>query len=199
MASEDLDFTQVAFYGRGFPEYLSMFNMTADYLQGKRICDCPGGPATFSLRCEERGIEVSACDPLYDQTPEQLRKQIQAAAEAIIEKERKGSRFLYPDRISTSDRLTEMEAFLKDFETPPTKSKRYFAAKLPHLPFLDASFDLVLSGNLLFLYSDPESGGTMLNSPFDLDFHIAAVRELARVCAPGGEIRIYPLIGVGVR
>jgi SAM-dependent methyltransferase len=55
------------------------------------------------------------------------------------------------------------------------------AAALPHLPFADGVFDLVLSSHLLFTYADR----------LDARFHVAALREMARV---GAEVRVYPLV-----
>src|SRR5215831_12213475 len=61
------------------------------------------------------------------------------------------------------------------------KRKRYINAKLPKLPFGDKSFDLVLSGHLLFTYSHK----------FDFTFILSSIAELFRVCSR--EVRIYPL------
>jgi hypothetical protein len=57
----------------------------------------------------------------------------------------------------------------------------HVAAALPDLPFADGAFDLVLSSHLLFTYADR----------LDAGFHVAALRELARV---GAEVRVYPLV-----
>ena len=48
----------------------------------------------------------------------------------------------------------------------------------------DAPFELALSSHFLFLYS----------GQFDLDFHIAALREMLRVAA---EVRVFPLLQLG--
>jgi hypothetical protein len=57
----------------------------------------------------------------------------------------------------------------------------HVAAALPHLPFADGAVDLVLSSHLLFTYADR----------LDAGFHVAALREMARV---GTEVRVYPLV-----
>lgn len=57
------------------------------------------------------------------------------------------------------------------------------AAALPALPFADASFALTLSSYLLFAY--PER--------FSQDDQLAALLELVRVTAPGGEVLVHPL------
>jgi hypothetical protein len=76
-------------------------------------------------------------------------------------------------------------AFGHDFANSPGS---YVAAGLPNLPFVDASFDLVLSSHFLFMYADR----------LDLTFHVQAMLELARVSR--GEVRVFPLVDqVGAR
>lgn len=58
----------------------------------------------------------------------------------------------------------------------------YVAAGLPHLPFGSGTFDLVLSGHLLFSYPDH----------FDRAAHVTNLLELVRVSA--GEVRVFPLV-----
>lgn len=67
--------------------------------------------------------------------------------------------------------------FLADYAGNPG---RYVAGKLPHLPFDDGAFDIALSSSLLFLYDDR----------LDCEFHLASLRELARVAT---EVRVFPL------
>ncbi|MDQ3825837.1 MAG: hypothetical protein M3325_08915 [Actinomycetota bacterium] len=62
---------------------------------------------------------------------------------------------------------------------------RYVAGRLPELPFVQASFNLVLSSHLLFGYADR----------LDLPFHRAAICELMRVAH--AELRIFPLVAMG--
>ena len=51
---------------------------------------------------------------------------------------------------------------------------------------MDASFDLAVCSHFLFLYT----------SQLSADFHVAAVRELARVAR---EVRIFPLLALGAQ
>lgn len=76
-----------------------------------------------------------------------------------------------------------LEIFADDF-TNGFKEGRYRYAELPHLPFPDKFFSLVLSSNFLFLYGDR----------LDLDFHKTCIKELIRVSS--GEVRIFPLVGL---
>jgi|SRR5919108_21690 ubiquinone/menaquinone biosynthesis C-methylase UbiE len=73
-----------------------------------------------------------------------------------------------------------LAAFVADFQSPHPAG-RYVAARLPELPFKSEFFDLVLCSHLLFLYS----------REFDLDMHIASLREMLRV---GREVRVFPLL-----
>ncbi len=52
---------------------------------------------------------------------------------------------------------------------------------------------MVVCGNLLFLYSDVESGGILENSQFDYLFHHRAIHEMLRIAQR--EVRIYPVVG----
>ena len=76
-----------------------------------------------------------------------------------------------------------LRRFLADFDAG-RRSGRYVEATLPALPFTDDTFELALCSHFLFLYS----------VQFDLDFHLAALREMLRVAA---EVRVFPLLQVG--
>ena len=78
--------------------------------------------------------------------------------------------------------MQAMDEFCRDFESGKQQG-RYIDASLPHLPFPDQRFDLVLSAHLLFFYSANK----------DLAFHLDAVRELLRI---GPEVRIFPIVDV---
>jgi hypothetical protein len=84
------------------------------------------------------------------------------------------------------DRRAAARRFLGGYEAHFAHG-RYVGARLPKLPFLDASFDLVLCAHLLFIYA----------RHFDLMWHVAACRELVRVSA--GEVRIHPVCGADGR
>jgi ubiquinone/menaquinone biosynthesis C-methylase UbiE len=64
-------------------------------------------------------------------------------------------------------------------------ANRYVAGALPHLPFADGSFDLVMCSHLLFTWSDV----------FDVDWHRRALAELIRVSRR--EVRVFPLVVQG--
>lgn len=188
-------FDDVAIFGRSLNEYVNMFNLDLNLLKGKRILDCNAGPAAFACQAAANGIDVIACDPSYHHDVLTLRNRIYKDAESLEKKHEESSSLLYQQAPPVPERLKAMEIFLADFPVGKL-SGRYTTAELPHLPFPDRHFDLVLSSNFLFIYSDKQSGGMMTNDKFDKKFHCDAVNELIRVCK--GEVRIYPLQGPGI-
>ena len=86
---------------------------------------------------------------------------------------------LAPSQPLVARRLAAVDAFAADRARSPA---RYVAAALPHLPFADDRFRLVLSSHLMFVYPDH----------LGYSDHLAFARELARVA--GEEARIFPLV-----
>jgi hypothetical protein len=183
-----VDIDRIAFIGRTYKEYLDLFDLDEKSLKQGPVLDCPAGAASFTAEAGQLGIDVTACDILYDSTLENL-----------IEKGKKDIRYIYNkvkevphlfnwNYYKNRDNLiflreTALEKFARDFENGCDEG-RYRYAKLPDLPFPDKRFSLVLSSHFLFLYEDW----------LEFDFHIESLRELVRVCS--GEIRIYPLTGL---
>jgi predicted RNA methylase len=183
-------FEKVALFGRSLDEYRKMFNLNIEDLKGKRILDCNGGPSSFACEAAALGLNVTACDPMYALEIEPLRRQIDSDAAVIEQKHATIPNLYHPGGPTVADRRRAMETFLSDFQSGLQKM-RYISGQLPDLPFADNSFDLVLSSNFLFIYSDQASGGMMAHDRFNYDFHREAVAELIRVCL--GEVRIYPV------
>lgn len=176
-------------WGRSFDEYRRMFAMTEADLAG-RVLGCADGPASFNAEAAARGVRVVSCDPLYQCDATAIRARIDAAAPEVLEQTRRhADEFLWTDVRSVDElrrlRLGAMSAFLRDFQTPASRT-RYVAGALPLLPFAADSFDLAVVSHFLFLYSDH----------FDESFHTDAVVELARVAR---EVRIFPLVMLGGR
>jgi SAM-dependent methyltransferase len=167
---------------RSLAEYRAMFALSDADLRG-RVLDCPGGGASFTAAARSLGADVVAVDPVYaipagELTPrldaELARGRAWAAANA--------ERYVWDFHGSVDGlartRARSARAFADDLAARPG---RYVAAALPHLPFRDGAFDLVLSSHLLFTYADR----------LDAAFHFAALVELARV---GRDVRVYPLV-----
>jgi hypothetical protein len=179
------------FFGRVASDYEAMFALRLDDLEGLRVLDCPSGPGSFVAEANARGVHVVGVDPLYEQPLEALVERGTSDVAYTIERmQRNAALFADIDlQAYAASKLRALVRFARHFEQGKA-SGLYAAAKLPNLPFADGHFDLALSAHLLFTYSDPASGGLLPDSPFTLDWHLAAVDELLRVTRE--EVRLYP-------
>lgn len=209
--STEIDLPSISFFGRSLEEYTRFFSLDIDELRGRPVLDVAAGPSSFTAEACRRGIDAVAVDPLYGSTPEALAAHVQldyskmfsqmrakprlfktgptlrqqiAPNRALISARPRVSPTMYFSSIdeAESERRAAAQRFLADYEAHFVHS-RYIGASLPKLPFLDGAFDLVLCAHLLFIYA----------KRFDLEWHVAACRELARVSA--GEVRIHPVCG----
>jgi len=173
---------------RGFDEYCAMFDLAELALGELEILDCPGGASGFPAGARALGARVVSVDPVY----------LIPSAELLARARRDtlhGNQYLrdHPDLYvfewftdaddHATRRLSSLAAFARDFAGP---DDRYVPARLPALPFADGSFDLVLSGHLLFTYPDH----------MDEAAHLAALRELVRVSRR--QVRVFPLVDTTV-
>ena len=173
-------------WGRSFDEYLDMFNLSEDDLT-RDIVGVGDGPASFNVRMYQHGTPIISVDPIYQYSEVELRQRIQDTYEDVIAQARQNQDKFVWTRFSSVDELAKirmqaMDEFCRDFETGKQQG-RYINASLPHLPFPDRHFDLVLSAHFLFFYSANR----------DLVFHLDAIRELLRI---GTEVRIFPIVDV---
>ncbi len=173
---------------RPLAEYRAMFELSDADLAG-HILDCPGGGASFAAEVRELGGTVTSVDPAYGRGADDL-------GPHVVDEVDRGNQYVR-DNLGIYDwswftdpechrrmRLGGARRFAADYAAHPD---RYLSGALPALAFEDRRFDLVLSSHLLFTYGDR----------LDLDFHLAAARELARVSA--GEVRLYPLVTIDSR
>jgi SAM-dependent methyltransferase len=171
---------------RSLDEYRRMFALTDTDLAA-RILDCPGGAASLTAEVNAAGGHATACDPAYELPVAQVRRSTLESlgrAHAYIRAnpdEYVWTYFRDPGHHLES-RTRSVELFAADRTAHPDT---YLTAALPTLPFPDKRFDLVLSSHLLFNYADR----------LDREFHVASLRELARV---GGEVRVFPLVPMGM-
>ncbi|RIX54056.1 methyltransferase domain-containing protein [Paenibacillus nanensis] len=180
----------VAMTCRGYEEYLSMFGLTEAELSTGPILDVAAGGSSFTAEARSRGYQAFAVDPRYGGD---VQKWIAEAREEIATSTAKLDAL--KDRFDWSyygsiDRHREgREASLTKFASHVQSEDGVFCYKggsLPKLPYQDHEFSLVLCSHFLFLYAEQ----------FGYSFHENAVRELMRVCRPGGKVRIYPLISL---
>jgi hypothetical protein len=167
---------------RSFDEYRAMFALTDADLRG-RVLDCPGGGASFTAAARARGTEAFAVDPVYASPPRELVVRLdpelaRGSAWATANAERYVWDHYGDPAAHARLRAESAAVFARDLAERPG---HHVAAALPHLPFPDGAVDLVLSSHLLFTYADR----------LDTGFHVAALREMARV---GAEVRVFPLV-----
>ncbi|MFH1496352.1 MAG: methyltransferase [Verrucomicrobiota bacterium] len=179
--------SSIAFFGRDFHEYVSMFDLDADALRGCRVLDVAAGPSAFTAGANARGIDAVAVDPLYGLSPDALTTHALIDHRRVVaEMRRKPELFQRGTFGSINEaaaaRAESARVFVNDYEEHFVHG-RYVGGALPELPFADGAFDTVLCAHLLFIYA----------RQLDFDFHLAACRELARVSR--GEVRIYPAAG----
>lgn len=193
VSNTDFEFDAIAFFGRNIEEYVAMFDLDLNEMVDMDVLDCPAGPSAFALQAAERGIYVTACDPLYAMPgAHELRSIVDRTCANIAEKQTYNRGMFHKELVPVHERRKSMEIFLEDYEEG-RRAGRYLAAQLPELAFADQSFDYVLSGNMLFLYADLKCGGMMENSPLDFQFHKRSLQELVRVARR--DVRVYPLVG----
>ncbi len=184
--------TGVAMTCRSLDEYVRMFDLKAEELRGKPILDVAAGASSFAAEARMLGALASAADPRYAMAPDELVVEAKAEIESSTAKLQRLQEQFDWSYYGTLDqhragRLAALERFRQDFADEGAGA--YTAASLPHLPFEDEQFALVLCSHFLFLYGEQ----------FDADFHREAVKELLRVCRKGGTVRIYPLLTLRFR
>ena len=189
--SQPLELPNISFFGRTLAEYAQFFALDLAALRKRDVLDVAAGPSSFTAEACARGIDAVAVDPLYASSPEELVAHVAADYAHMFAQMRARPRLFkfknFPSfGVAETDRRLAAQRFLADFEAQRFYG-RYVAGSLPHLPFFDGTFDLVLCAHLLFSYAHR----------FDFDWHFAACRELVRVSA--GEVRLHPVVGTDGR
>jgi hypothetical protein len=169
---------------RPFDEYAAMFDLRDDDLLAGPVLDCPAGASGFAAGAGARGADVTAVDPQYEGGHDDLvaRARRDTAYGNRYVCENPGTYawgFFRGEDDHLARRMAAVDAFDSDRRA---HGDRYVAATLPHLPFDDRAFHLVLSSHLLFVYPDH----------FPYDDHLVFAREMLRVAS--GEVRIFPLV-----
>jgi SAM-dependent methyltransferase len=174
-------------WGRDAAEYEAFFGLRGLGAE-LRILDCGAGPSSFTAEMAAQGRPAVAVDPLYRLDASTIERQVAEAGRVMLDGLVAAHQRFVWDHCGSPEaliacRLATMRRFLCDYEAGRQEG-RYLAAALPHLPFPDGSFDLVLCSHLLFLY----------DHRYDFAFHAAAIDEMLRV---GREVRVFPLLDLG--
>lgn len=185
---KEFDLGGVAPWGRRFDEY-EAFLALKNIASGASILDAGGGPSSFAAEAAAQGFDVTASDPIYAISGDDIRRRFDEAAVAMRAGMRLASYRFRWNFYGSEERVHQrrrdaLELFLADYGR--YGARRYVPASLPELPFADNEFALALSSHFLFLYGDELDGA----------LHMAAVRELLRVAR---EVRIFPLINLDGR
>ncbi|OMF21674.1 methylase [Paenibacillus sp. FSL H8-0548] len=180
----------VAMTCRSYEEYVRMFDLLPEDMENGRLLDVAAGGSSFTAEANARGYSAYAVDPRYGAG---IKEWIQEATEEIetstakLAKLQENFDWSYYESLEKhrAGRVASIERFAAHV-LDAEHQERYIDGKLPELPFADDSFSLVLCSHFMFLYADQ----------FGPEFHTKAVLELMRVCKPGGQIRIYPLVSL---
>lgn len=191
MASPTLRLDTMQFFGRLASTYHAMFGVSVGQLRGLRVLDCPGGPSSFVAEACAAGAHAVAVDPLYAHTAEELRTRCEADIAGTIQAmTAHGNAYADLDLAHYADeKRAALRGFLADYPAGRVAG-RYVAAGLPALPVAERAFDRTFSAHLLVTYSDPASGGILVDSPFTEEWHVQSVNELLRVTERS--LHIYP-------
>ena len=186
-----MELPTVSFFGRTLAEYAQFFALDLDALRGRDVLDVAAGPSSFTAEACARRIHAVAVDPFYGGPAEDLAGQVESDYARMFAQMRAKPHLFrlksFPSiDAAETDRRLAAQRFLADYGSQYLYG-RYVGGALPHLPFFDRTFDLVLCAHLLFIYA----------ARFDFEWHVAACRELVRVSA--GEVRIHPVCGADGR
>ncbi|RJE89804.1 methyltransferase domain-containing protein [Paenibacillus sp. 1011MAR3C5] len=180
----------VAMTCRGFDEYRAMFQLKDEELAAGSILDVAGGGSSFTAEARKKGYDAMAADPRYSGDirawVEEARGEIEASTAKL---DGLRDRFDWGYYGSLENHRSGREKSLMLFAEHVAAAEgeyRYIGGSLPELPFDNNHFSLVLCSHFLFLYAEQ----------FGYAFHEASIRELMRVCRPGGTIRVYPLMSL---
>jgi hypothetical protein len=168
---------------RSFAEYRAMFGLAS---LPQSVLDCCAGGSGFTAVAAAEGADAVAVDPAYELPYRELADAVRSGTSTggnIVDQYSGDFVWHWYGSREQRDRMRAeaAEQFLADLVAHP---ERYVAASLPHLPFDTGRFELALCSHLLFTWSDH----------LDAAWHLAALRELARVAA---QVRVFPLVVQG--
>ncbi|KNB71340.1 methylase [Brevibacillus reuszeri] len=180
----------VAMTCRSYQEYVDMFSLTEEIMAQGPILDVGAGASSFTAEATARGLSAIAVDPLYELGDQAIYEKGKLEIRESTEKLARIASTLHWSYYGSLDnhqknREDSLERFIQAYRAD-TQGQKFVAGVLPHLPFADEQFSLVIGSHFLFLY----------HQQFDEGFHQRALTELVRVCKPGGQVRLYPIIGL---
>jgi len=186
---EGLVLDRVVLLGRTLEEYRRYFALDLGQLRGKSILDVAAGVGSFCAEAHALGLDVTAFDPIYGWTWEEIERRCGPDLDHVLDAIR-GLKVYRWEFYKSPENLRGLRekayrTFLADYQIG--RGARYVAGSLPDLPFSDARFDLTLASYFLLVYEDQ----------FDYEFHRRSVLELMRVTRE--EARLYPIVNFEAR
>lgn len=180
----------VAMTCRSYEEYVRMFDLQQSDLENGAALDVAAGGSSFTAEANARGYSAFAVDPRYGAGIEEwIREAVQEIGTSTAKLAEIKESFDWSYYGSLESHRAGREASIERFAAhvqDSAETDSYVYGMLPELPFSDDQFSLVLCSHFMFLYANQ----------FGTEFHIKAILELIRICRPGGQIRIYPLISL---
>lgn len=177
---------KLVLWGHHLDEYREMFAVST--AQDARWLEFGCGASAVNAECHKNpsaSPKVISCDPLFDLDKATFVKRAHDLFEKMVSRIRRDEgKFDFTQYGGIDDFITYrregMDIFFADYEQGQAE-KRYLPLVDNVLPFSDFHFDFALSAHFLFADLDDQ----------DVDFHLLAIRELARVAK---EVRLFPLI-----
>lgn len=174
----------VVLWGHHLDEYQEMFDLSDHLLRGS-ILEYSSGPSAFNVEVAPYAKRCISCDPLFNLDYPTLKTKTQLIFAEKLDQVRAEQSYYDFSRYGSLDALVKirqkgMNAFFADYVQGLADS-RYQAINTIALPFHDFAFDLAVSSHYFFAELENQ----------DIQFHINAIQELARVAR---EVRIFPLI-----
>ena len=175
---------KVVLLGRTLEEYRHYFALDLEKLRGQAILDVAAGVSSFCAEARGLGINVTASDPIYEWTGEEIQRRCEPDLDQVTQaignlRTYRWDFYQSPERLRRF-RERAYRTFLADYRTG--RGAWYMPGKLPALPFRGGQFDLTLVSYLLFVYEDQ----------LDYEFHKRSLLEVLRVTR--GETRCYPIV-----
>ncbi len=175
---------KLVLWGHHIDEYREMFALSAADL-ASNLLEYGCGASAVNTELNKQGIKVVSCDPLFTLDKATLSTEVSLIFEDMVDRVcavQDKFDFSHDGSLDAliSSRRQGMAEFFDDYQ-PGKIEGRYMPVTSHHLPFADYTFDFALSSHYLFAGLDDQ----------DVDFHLQAIRELARVAK---EVRIFPLI-----
>ncbi|MCY8235470.1 class I SAM-dependent methyltransferase [Priestia endophytica] len=170
----------VAMTCRSYEEYEKMFDLKMEQFKAEKVLDVAAGASPFTASAYRKGYDAYAVDPLYNLSAREMRKHGEEEIQEASRKLKKGAHTLLWDSYKTLEehdkiRRNSFSLFMEQY-MQNEKDQRFFHGALPHLPFSDQTFSLLLCNHFLFLYE----------AQFDFNFHVTAMKEMIRVTKKGG-------------